>query len=202
MNKIQTSLLKVESFSKRSQASQLLLKSDDVIVALNNEIYSKGDNALIDDLNFYKKEEKKTLITIYRNNSFIDIMVTGSLGCKFIATAEEETNTISQKFSQKKIYDIEDLNEYIAMRDSRNNYEIINKSKSIMAGIFPPLWLAYHQSWWLLGIFSILSFLLLPINFWLFVFGWICVSLYCYKGNSQLLISFSLLSGKTYFHRS
>ena len=98
MNKIQTSLLKVESFSKRSQASQLLLKSDDVIVALNNEIYSKGDNALIDDLNFYKKEEKKTLITIYRNNSFIDIMVTGSLGCKFIATAEEETNTISQKF--------------------------------------------------------------------------------------------------------
>ena len=198
MDNIQTSLLKVETFSKKSQASQLLLKTGDVVVALNNEIYSKGDNTLVDDLNFYKKEEKKTLITIYRNNSFFDILVFGSLGCKFIPTTEEETNRISQEFSKKKIYDIDELNEYIAMRDTRNNYEIINKFKSIMAGIFPPLWLAYHNSWWLLGMFSILSFLLLSINFWLFIFGWICVSLYCYKGNAQLLISFAILSGKNY----
>ena len=39
------------------------------------------------------------------------------------------------------------------MRDVYRNYEIIENSNSLSAGIFPPLWLAYSQKWWVLFLF-------------------------------------------------
>ena len=45
------SFLKIESFSRKTVAQSLLLKDNDVIVALDNNLYLKGENALIEDLN-------------------------------------------------------------------------------------------------------------------------------------------------------
>ena len=53
------SFLKIESFTRKTVAQSLLLKDNDVIVALDNNLYLKGENALIEDLNLLKKEEKK-----------------------------------------------------------------------------------------------------------------------------------------------
>ena len=192
------SFLKIDSFGNKTIASSLLLKSDDVIVALENNLYLKGENAFIEDLNFLKKKEKKTILTIYRNGIFFDVLISGSLGCKFISTDSNETKLIAEQFSKKEVFDQSDLNEYIAMRDLTHNYEIICKSKSLAAGLATPFWLAYHKKWWLISLFTVLSFLLLSANFWIFVFGWICVSIYCYIGQHELLISFALLSGKAY----
>ncbi len=190
--------LKVDTFSNKSVAKSLLLKSDDVIVALENNMYFKGENALIEDLNLLKKENKKAILTIYRNGKFFDIIITSSLGCKFISTDSEETKLISKNFSKKEVFDMSELKEFIAMRDLTHNFEILSKSKSLAAGLFPPLWLSYHRKWWLLSVFTILSFLLIVINFWFFVFGWVCVSVYCYNGQLELLVSFSRLSGKAH----
>ena len=192
------SFLKIDSFGRKTVAQSLLLKDDDVIVALENNLYLKGENALIEDLNLLKKEEKKTILTIYREGSFFDVLVSGSLGAKFISTSNDETKLISEKFTKKEIFDQIDLKEYIAMRDLTHNYEIICKSKSLFAGLMPPMWLAYHNKWWLISLFAVLSFLLISTNFWIFLFGWVCVSIYCYIGQLELLISFSLLSGKAY----
>ena len=96
------SFLKIESFSRKTVAQSLLLKDNDVIVALDNNLYLKGENALIEDLNLLKKEEKKTILTIFREGSFFDVLVSGSLGAKFISTDNDETKLISEKFSKKK----------------------------------------------------------------------------------------------------
>ena len=159
------SFLKIDSFARKTVAQSLLLKDNDVVVALDNNLYLKGENALIEDLNLLKKEEKRTILTIFREGSFFDVLVSGSLGAKFIST---------------------------------NNDETICKSKSLFAGIIPPMWLAYHSKWWLISLFAVLSFLLISTNFWIFLFGWICVSIYCYIGQLELLTSFALLSGKAY----
>ena len=50
------SFLKIESIRKRGYASSILLKDNDIIVAVDNTIYFKGENALIDDLSEKKKE--------------------------------------------------------------------------------------------------------------------------------------------------
>ena len=60
---------------------------------------------------------QKSLITILRDNTFIDIIVPKSLGCKFTSTNQEETEQIKKLFSNKKIFDIEELKEFTVMRD-------------------------------------------------------------------------------------
>ena len=55
------SFLKIDSFTRKTVAQSLLLKDNDVIVALDNNLYLKGENALIEDLNLLKEEEKRYL---------------------------------------------------------------------------------------------------------------------------------------------
>lgn len=191
-------LLKIEGVRKRSHAFSLFLKSNDIIVAVNNELFTHGENALNDELREIKKIKSKILITIFRDNIFYDVIVRGSLGCKFITTSQSENEEIKSSFSKKKIYDLDELREYTILRDLRNNFDCIERAPSLAAGIFPPLWLAYEQKWWVLGLFSAFSILLFSVNTWLFMIGWLALSIYCYKAQTNLLFSFALLSGKAF----
>ena len=195
---ISQSFLKIESIRKRSNAAGILLKDGDVVVALDNTLFFKGNKALIEDLVEQKKKDQKTLLTIFRGGVFFDVFVDGSLGCDFIITDLNETETIQQLFSRKKILDKEKLSTFFAMRDLSNNFEIIKEQKNISAGLMPPLWLAYHHKWSLLVIFSVISLLLISLSFWLFLIGWISTSMYCYLAQRELLVSFSMLSGKAF----
>lgn len=191
-------LLKIESVRQRTHAQTLLLKGDDIIVALNNEFYLGGENTLIEELTDSHKKNESTILTILRNGVFFDLIARNSLGCKFINISEEETQKIQDEFSKKKIFDIEELKEFKVLRDLKNNFDCIEKSYSLSAGLFPPAWLAYEQQWWILGFFSILSILLIAVNPWIFIIGWMISSIYCYKAQKNLLISFALLSGKAF----
>ncbi len=191
-------LLKIESVMKKTHAFSIFLKPNDIIVAINNELFTLGENALNDELREIQKIQGKMLVTVFRDDVFFDIIVRGSLGCKFVTTSQSENEEIQSNFSKKKVYDLDELKEYGILRDLRNNFDCIEKSPSLAAGIFPPLWLAYQQQWWILGLFSAFSMLLFSVNSWLFMLGWLILSIYCYKAQTNLLFSFSLLSGKAF----
>ena len=67
-----------------------------------------------------------------------------------------------------------------------------------MAGIFPPAWLAYNRKWWVLMLFILMSFMLISINIFMFLLGWVLTSVYCYQAQLNLLFSFSMLEGKVF----
>ena len=46
--------------------------------------------------------------------------------------------------------------------------KIIENSSSLSAGIFPPLWLAYSQKWWVLFLFVAIGGISLCVNSYLF----------------------------------
>ena len=191
-------LLKIESVRNKTHGKSLLLKDDDIIVAVNNEIYLGGENSLIEELTDFHKKNESAILTVFRNGVFFDLIVRNSLGCKYITISEEETKKIQDAFSKKKIFDIDELKEFKVLRDLKNNFDCIEKSYSLSAGLFPPAWLAYEQQWWLLSFFSILSILLIAVNPWTFILGWVISSIYFYKAQKNLLISFALLSGKAF----
>ena len=120
------------------------------------------------------------------------------MGCKFLTTNIEETENIKKNFSKKENYDIEDLNEYVAMRDIFRRYDVFDNSNSLSAGLFPPAWLAYNRKWWVLMLFVLMSFMLLSINIFMFLLGWVLTSVYCYQAQLNLLYSFSMLEGKVF----
>ena len=191
-------LVKVDKIRKRSYASLMLLKQDDVIVAVNNQFYTFGEKKLTEELKDLKKNNEKAILTILREEVFFDIIVNNSLGCKFVTTNIEETENIKKNFSKKENYDIEDLNEYVAMRDIFRRYDVFDNSNSLSAGLFPPAWLAYNRKWWVLMLFVLMSFMLLSINIFMFLLGWVLTSVYCYQAQLNLLYSFSMLEGKVF----
>ena len=191
-------LIKIDKIRKKSYANSIFLKPDDVIVALNNQFYTYGEKKLIEELKDLKKSNERAVLTILRNEIFIDIIVDNSLGCGFVTTDSNETEKIKDQFSKKNNYDIDELNEYVAMRDVYRRYDVYENSNTLSAGLFPPLWLAYARKWWVLLAFSILFFMLFSINFFLFLLGWVLTSVYCYKAQLNLLFSFSMLEGKAF----
>ena len=191
-------LIKIDKIRKKSYATSLFLKPDDVIVALNNQFYTFGEKKFVEELKDLKKLNERALLTVLRNEIFIDIIVENSLGCGFITTDSNETEKIKDQFSKKNNYDIEELNDYVAMRDVYRRYDVYENSNSLSAGLFPPLWLAYSRKWWVLFVFSVLFFMLFSVNFFLFLLGWILTSVYCYKAQLNLLFSFSMLEGKAF----
>ena len=120
------------------------------------------------------------------------------MGCKFTTTTAEETNKIKSDYLSQEVNDLDELKEFIGMRDVYRNYEVIENANSLSAGIFPPLWLAYSQKWWLLFLFTAIMAVSLSVNIYVFFLGWLLTSIYCYKAQLNLLFSFSMLEGKVF----
>ena len=55
----------------------------------------------INSLKDLKKSSERGLLTILRNEIFIDIIIENSLGCGFITTDSKETEKIKDQFSKK-----------------------------------------------------------------------------------------------------
>jgi len=191
-------LIKIDKIRKKTYAMSLFLKPEDVIVALNNQLYTFGEKKFVEELNDLKKNNQKAVLTILRNDFFFDVIVENSLGCVFVTTNLEETDKIKKEFLEKENHDLDELNEYIAMRDVYRRYDVYQNSNTISAGLCPPLWLAYSGKWWILFAFSTLSIMLFTVNLFMFLLGWILTSVYCYKAQLNLLFSFSMLEGKAF----
>ena len=191
-------LVKIDKVRKRSYAGFLLLKQDDIIVAINNQFYTFGETKLTDELKDLKKNNEKAIMTILRDNVFFDVIVSNSLGCKFLTTNNEETEKIKNDFVKKENRDLDELKDYVALRDIFRRYDVFDNSNSLMAGVFPPAWLAYNRKWWVLMLFILMSFMLISINIFMFLLGWVLTSVYCYQAQLNLLFSFSMLEGKVF----
>ncbi len=113
-------------------------------------------------------------------------------------TNNEETEKIKNDFVKKENRDLDELKDYVALRDIFRRYDVFDNSNSLMAGVFPPAWLAYNRKWWVLMLFILMSFMLISINIFMFLLGWVLTSVYCYQAQLNLLFSFSMLEGKVF----
>ena len=99
-----------------------------MIVALNNQFYTFGETKLTEELKDLKKNNKKAILTVLRENVFFDLIINNSLGCKFLTTNNEETEKIKGDFAKKENYDLDELKEYVAMRDIFRRYDVFDNS--------------------------------------------------------------------------
>ena len=191
-------LIKIETIRKNSYGGRNFLKSGDIIVALNNQLYTFGEKQFTEELREIKKSNKKAILTILRNDIFFDIIVENSLGCKFLTITPEETKEIQVKYKSKEIYDFDDLTEFVVMRDIYRNYEVFTNSKSLLAGFATPLWLVYSRKWWVFALYVALFAVFASVNLFILFLGWLLLSIYIYSAQLNVLFSFSMLEGKVF----
>ena len=191
-------LIKIDTIRKNTYGAKNFLKSGDIIVALNNQLYIFGEKQFTDELRELKKSQSKALLTILREDTFFDLVVENSLGCKFLTITPEETNEVKNKYKSKPINDLDDLTDFVVMRDVYRNYEIYVNSKSLLAGFATPLWLVHSRKWWVFSLYLALFEVFASVNLFVLFLGWLLLSIYVYNAQLNVLFSFSLLEGKVF----
>ena len=92
------SFLKVDKLLKRSHAMELLLRNDDIIVALNGLVF-RGTQKLLNE-KLKDKDDNLKVLTIHRKDIFFNIKVEGPLGIKLIEVSSEEAGELLKKTSK------------------------------------------------------------------------------------------------------
>ena len=174
-DKLSRKFLKIKNVRVFSNAYNLRIKENDIIVGLNGEYFNSSYEDLKKNLD---EDEEKKILTIFRAGTCFNITTKSSLGI----TCEEIDENHIKDFSNIDIKNIlqkdRSYKQFEVYKNYRKNGFIIDLELTILASIAPPLWMLYQRLWMNLFftiIFLVIMFLVSP---WLFFISWVLKSWY------------------------
>ena len=189
------SFLKVDKLLKRSHAMELLLRNDDIIVALNGLVF-RGTQKLLNQ-KLKDKDDSLKVLTIHRKDIFFNIKVEGPLGIKLIEVSSEEAAELLKKTSKylEKNHDFTNFFEYEVYKGKKNYYDVIEKNEaSLFASLLPFVWFFHHKLYSPLLLLGATFILLGSIEWWLFLAAWVITTIYMSKSSMSLLRGYCLFN--------
>ena len=173
--------LKIIKIRPFSNAYNLKLKENDVILALNGEYFHSTYEELRTILD---ENDNEKFITILRDDISFHVKTRGSLGivCENI---DQENLKSFEKINLKDYFD--EKNYFLQYEIFKNMYRrgiILDVTPSILASLAPPLWMIYHRIWTLFAFTIIFFVTLFYVSPWLFFISWVLKS--WYYGNNQI----------------
>jgi hypothetical protein len=190
------SFLKIKELKLKCRARNLRLKEKDVIVAVDGDPFH---GTILEFANILSEEDKKTLLTIRREDVFFEVITFGTLGSSFEFTSPEETIEIEKALKEHKIYPFEEYKIYEILRDLRRKTDIIDVGQSSMSWILPPFWLIQNKLWEVLLVTLSVYLITLSVAWWMFLITWILLAIYFNKGQTTILRSFSIYRDKHFW---
>ena len=174
-DKLSRKFLKITNVRVFSNAYNLRIKENDIIIGLNGEYFNSSYEDLKKTLD---EDEEDKIITIFREGTCFNISTKTSLG---VVCEEIDENHIKD-FSNIDIKNIFEKNksykQYEVYKNLRKNGFILDRELSILASIAPPLWMLHNRLWmnfFFTIIFLAIMFLVSP---WLFLISWVLKSWY------------------------
>ena len=167
--------LKIANVRAFSNAYNLRIKVDDIIVGLNGEYF----NSTYEDLKkILDEDDDEKNLTIFREGTFFNITTKSSLG----VTCEEIEENHIKDFSNTDIKNIfkkeKSYKQFEVYKNIKKNGFILDLELSILASIAPPLWMLYHRLWLHLSFTIIFLIIMLLVSPWLFCISWVLKSWY------------------------
>ena len=190
------SFLKISELKLKCRARNLRLKENDIIVAVDGEAFH---GSILEFVNILSEEDKKTLITIRRENVFFEVIAFGSLGSTFKFTSPEETIEIETALKEHKIFNIEDYKIFEVLRDLRRKADILDTTETPLSWLLPPFWLIQNKLWEVLLVTISVYLITLSVAWWMFLITWILLAIYFSKGQTTILRSFSIYRDKHFW---
>ena len=174
-DRLNRKFLKIKNVRVFSNAYNLRVKEDDIIVGFNGEYFNSSYEDLKKAL---VKDEEEKILTIFRDGTCFNITIKSSLG----VTCEEIDENHIKDFSNTDIKNIlekdKSYKQFEVYKNFRKKGFIIDLELSILASIAPPLWMLHHRLWinlFFTIIFLVIMFLVSP---WLFFISWVLKSWY------------------------
>ena len=143
-DKLSRKFLKITNVKIFSNAYNLRLKENDIIIGFNGEYF----NSSYEDLKkVLDEDEEEKILTIFREGVCFNITTKSSLGI----TCEEIDENHIKDFSNidiKNIFEKEkSYKQFEVYKNFKKNGFILDLELSILASIAPPLWMLYHRLW-------------------------------------------------------
>ncbi len=167
--------LKIKNVKIFSNAYNLRIKENDIILGLNGKYFNSSYEELKKALD---EDEEEKILTIFREGTCFNISIKSPLG---VSCEEIDENQIKE-FSNVNIKDIfeEDklYRQFEVYKNIKKNGFILDLEPSILASIAPPLWMLYNRLWvnlFFTIVFFVIMFLVSP---WLFCVSWVLKSWY------------------------
>ncbi len=187
-----TNFIRLSSINRVSQARDLKLRVDDVIVAINGAELSLDIEQF--DLMMKSAIEEDTLITCYRNGHFFEILALGALGCSYEYARPEIAAEITANLPNHEIKERSHYRQFEAMRNISRGICLVDTRYSVLAAALPPFWLMHNRMWAPLGAIAAtyaVSFAVHPVFFMLV---YVLVSIYFHKAQTQMLRAYYLFT--------
>jgi len=191
------SLLRLADLGGRSRAIGLMLKVNDVIVAVDGDVFHGNGDDLKKRLSqpepdgeFIDEDEPEIiefLLTIYRKGVFFEVVCTGPLGGKLEFEFPDRVETIIESLANHTIFPRQDYQTFEAYKDIERKCVLVDQRESVVPGILPFVWLIENRMWE--ALLAIVAVYMLTFGIHPFVFV-ICYALTClYFKRGQLVFS-------------
>ena len=192
-DKLSRKFLKIKNVRVFSNAYNLRIKENDVIIGLNGEYFNSSYEDFKKALD---EDDEEKIITIFREGTCFNITTKSSLGVKCEGIDENHIKDFSNADIKNVFEKDKSYKQFEVYKNFRKNGFILDLELSILASVAPPLWMLYHRLWMNLFftiIFFVIMFLVSP---WLFCISWVLKS--WYYGLNQINVLRNYYNSKDY----
>lgn len=188
------SFLRISSLGMRSVATSYRLKPGDVIVCLDGEPFfgsNEDFEAILD-----KDDTKFSLLTIYREGVFFEVLVSSALTCSLEFIEPEKVKDIREALDGHVIHKKSEYKNYEVLRDIRRNCAIYDTNPTPLAGTFPPLWLLQNRLWEPLMAITLAYVISYGVSVTMFVLTYVLSAFYFNRGQIHVMRSYAQFQEK------
>ena len=186
--------LRIASLGMRSVATSYRLKPGDVIVCLEGEFFFGSAEDFETALD--KEDNQYSLLTVFREGFFFEVLVEGALRCSLEFMEVEKFQEIRSAFDGHTIHKKSDYRNFEVLRDIRRNCTIYDTTPSPLAGTFPPLWLIQNRLWEPLMAISLAYFISYGVSLAMFALTYLLSAFYFNRGQIHVMRSYAQFQEK------
>ena len=192
---ISKAFLRLKEHGKYSRTRALRLKENDVIVAVDGELFHESSDNLTDMLS--EEDIEYWIVTIFRAGVIFDVAVRGPLGGTYDYCKPQECQSVENSLKNYKFHPKTDYKIYEVLKDLSKSCDIYDTSYTSLAVYAPPLWLMQQRMWEPLIAIIAVYLITLNVNIFLFILAAVLISLYFKRGQLILRRSYSMYQDRT-----
>ena len=212
-------LLQLKELGKRSRARGLRLKNEDILVAIDGEMFfgnadelhtrltltppanaiGEGDEGEDDD--YYdedeeEEEEKRAIVTLYRDGELFDLLVPGPLGGTWAFAAPDMTDICKSELNGHLVEAADKYANYEILRDIRDLCVIYSTQPEVLPRIVPFIWLVQNRLWEPLLATIVIYTMGLGVHWVVFALVYILTCVYFGRGQISILRSYAMFQDR------
>jgi hypothetical protein len=190
--KIATDGIAIQDYVKR-------LKENDILVAVDGELYLDGPAKLNDKFAMEAGDEAKWLLTFWRDGQLFDILLRAPIQSQFGLATEQESEWALEQFGTHVYGEFAEYQNYEIYRDGHGICDVLSLEKDPVAFILPSLWCLKYRLFPPLAAIVAAYLVTFFINIYLFLLTYIILSRFVYISQDNILRSFTLFAGKSHY---